>query len=288
MSQPARISLEFFPPRSEEMAAQLTASLRRLLPYGPLYCTVSYGAGGSTRGGTARWVRRIRREYGFDCAPHLTHVSHTREEVREIIRDYVAKGVRRMIALRGDVPEGGISGAARERGYSSTVQLVQDMKAAGVREVMVGAHPEHGGGGSGQLRSHVEFVRRKLDAGADLAITQFFLNNEKYYRLRDAFAAAGLENRLAPGIMPLHNVRQVFSFAGKTSVEVPRALRAQFEKVGDDRGAEKAVADRFSLDQVRDLARHGVERFHLYTMNRAPLTAAICAALGLRAADPPS
>ena len=283
MNRPAKISLEFFPPRTEKLTAMLEATLARVLPYGPLYCTVSYGAGGSTRDGTARWVRRIRREYGSDCAPHLTHVSHTREEVREIVRDYVEQGVRRMIALRGDIPADGVPEEVRERGYSSTVELIADLRASGIREVMVGAHPEHGGGESAALRQHLEFVKQKLDAGATLAITQFFLDNDRYYRLRDVFAAAGVEKLLAPGIMPLHNFRQVFSFAGKTHVEVPAALRSRFEQAADDADAVREIADGFTLDQVRDLAENGVQRFHIYTMNRAPLTAAICEALGLSA-----
>lgn len=283
MNGPARISLEFFPPRTEELTAMLNASLKRLLPYGPLYCTVSYGAGGTTRAGTARWVQRIRRDYGVDCAPHLTHVSHTRDEVREIVGDYVAQGVRRMIALRGDIPADGVPEEAREHGYSSTVELIADLKAGGIREVMVGAHPEHGGGEPAGLQQHVGFVKEKLDAGATLAITQFFLDNDRYYRLRDAFVAAGIEQFLAPGIMPLHNYKQVFSFAGKTHVGVPSALRARFEKAADDPDAVREIAEGFSLDQVRNLAENGVERFHIYTMNRAPLTAAICEALGLSA-----
>lgn len=288
MSQATKISLEFFPPRTEEMTALLKASLKRLLSYGPFFCTVSYGAGGSTREGTAHWVRRIRRDYGFDCAPHLTHVSHTREEVREIVRDYVAQGVRRMIALRGDIPANGIPDEVRERGYPSTLELIADLKAAGIRDVMVGAHPEHGGGGPEALKRHVAFVKSKLDAGATLAITQFFLDNDRYYRLRDAFAAAGIDHLLAPGIMPLHNYRQVFSFAGKTQVEVPAALRARFERAADDPDAVTAIADGFSLNQVRDLAGNGVQRFHIYTMNRAPLTAAICETLGLSSPEPQS
>lgn len=288
MSRPATLSLEFFPPRTEEMTATLKATLDRLVPYRPLCCTVSYGAGGSTRNGTARWVRRIPREYGVDCAPHLTHVSHTRAEVRGIIREYVAEGVSRMIALRGDRPADGIPDEIARRGYSSTVGLVQDMRAAGVREVMVGTHPEHAGGDPDSLRRHVEFVKEKLDAGATLAITQFFLDNGRYYRLRDAFARAGLERLLAPGIMPLHNFRQVFSFAGKTGVEVPPALRERLEQAADDGGAAEEISRRFSVGQVQDLAENGVERFHIYTMNRAPLTAAICEALGLNASGPQS
>ena len=280
MNPPAKISLEFFPPRTEELTAMLKATLKHLLPHGPLFCTVSYGAGGSTRGGTARWVRRIRQDYGIDCAPHLTHVSHTRGEVREIVRDYLAQGVRRMIALRGDIPAEGIPDAVRNRGYASTVELIADLRAAGIREVMVGAHPEHGGGGRADLRRHVQFVKQKLDAGATLAITQFFLDNNKYYRLRDAFAAEGIEPLVAPGVMPLHNYRQVFSFAGKTHVEVPGALLARLEKAADDPAEVTKIAEDFSVNQVRDLADNGVERFHIYTMNRAPLTAAICEALG--------
>ncbi|MDE0678682.1 MAG: methylenetetrahydrofolate reductase [Gammaproteobacteria bacterium] len=283
MSRPPKISLEFFPPRTEELTAMLEASLRRLLPYGPLYCTVSYGAGGSTREGTARWVRRIRQDFGIDCAPHLTHVSHTRDEVREIVRGYVAQGVRRMIALRGDIPADGIPDKVRKRGYSSTVELIADLRVEGINEVMVGTHPEHGGGDSASLRRHLEFVKQKLDAGATLAITQFFLDNHRYYRLRDVFAGAGMEHLLAPGIMPLHNYRQVFSFAGKTHVEVPSALRDRFQRAGENPDAVRQVAEGFSLDQVRDLADNGVERFHIYTMNRAPLTAAICETLGLSA-----
>ena len=288
MNPPAKISLEFFPPRSAEMVALLNASLKRLMPFGPLFCTVSYGAGGSTREGTAQWVRRIRREYGLDCAPHFAHVSHTREEVAEIVRNYVAEGVRRMIALRGDLPEGGVPESVKQRGYSSTVELVRDLKAAGMREIMVGAHPEHGGGAPAALKRHVEFVKEKLDAGAALAITQFFLDNGKYYRLRDAFAAAGIDHMLAPGIMPLHNYRQVFSFAARTQVDVPAALRNRLEQADEDPDAVREIASRFSVDQVRDLAANGVQRFHIYTMNRAPVTAAICEALGLSAAGGPS
>lgn len=287
MSPHPEISLEYFPPRSEEMALRLSETLGVLIPYGPLFCTVSYGAGGSTREGTANWVRRIRRDYGVDCAPHLTHITHTREEVREIVAEYLAEGVRRMIALRGDIPSGGVPRNARERGYASTLELIADVKALGIREIMVGAHPEHSGGDKTALGRHVEFIKRKLDAGADLAITQFFLENSRYYRLRDAFAAAGIDDRLAPGIMPLYSVRHVFSFAGKTHVEVPKALRNRFDKVAGDAEAAGRIARRFSVDQVRDLAEQGVKRFHIYTMNRAPLTAAICEALGLSPAAAP-
>lgn len=288
MSRKPEISLEFFPPRSEDMTLRLYKTLKVLTPCGPLFCTVSYGAGGSNRGGTASWVHRIRRDYGVDCAPHLTHVTHTREEVRGIVKEYLSEGVTRMVALRGDIPADGVPLAAREHGYASTLELITDVKALGMHEVMVGAHPEHGGGDEAALREHVEFVKQKLDAGATLAITQFFLDNDRYYRLRDAFAAAGIEHKLAPGIMPLHNHKQVFSFAGKTHVGVPSALRARFERAADDPDAVRQISDRFSLGQVRDLAVNGVERFHIYTMNRAPLTAAICGALGLRAPGPRS
>ncbi len=283
-----RISLEYFPPRSEEMALRLAKTLDALIPYGPLFCTVSYGAGGSTREGTANWVRRIRRDYGMDCAPHLTHITHTRDEVREIVRAYLAEGVTRMIALRGDIPAAGVPGAARDYGYESTLEMIADLKALGIREVIVGAHPEHSGGDKAALARHAEFVKRKLDAGADLAITQFFLDNSRFYRLRDAFAAAGIGDRLAPGIMPLYSVRQVFSFAGKTHVEVPQALKNRFDKVDGDSEAGGRIARRFSVDQVRDLAEQGVERFHLYTMNRAALPEAIFEALGMSPAAPPS
>ncbi len=287
MSQPPGISLEYFPPRSEEMALRLTETLAELVRYRPLFCTVSYGAGGSTREGTASWVRRIRGEYGVDCAPHLTHVTHTRQEVREIAGEYLSEGVRRMIALRGDIPKDGVPAAARKHGYASTLELIADLRALGIREVMVGAHPEHSGGGKAALRQHVEFVKRKLDAGASLAITQFFLDNSRFYRLRDAFASAGIDHCLAPGIMPLYSVRGVFSFASKTHVEAPKALKDRFDQLAGDAEATSRLARRFSVDQVRDLAEQGVERFHIYTMNRAPLTAAICEALGLSPAPPP-
>ena len=288
MSSAPSVSLEFFPPRSQEMTARLHGSLTRLLPYGPAFCTVSYGAGGSTRHGTAEWVRRIRLDYGVDCAPHLAHISHACEEVRAIVGGYLADGVRRVIAVRGDLPQDGVPEEVRGRGYASTVDLVAELKAAGVREIMVGAHPEHGAGDEIAIRRHVEFLQKKMDAGADLAITQFFLDNTRFYRLRDACSAAGIDHRLAPGIMPLHNVHQVLSFARKTRVSIPEALRARLEKAEDDPAALRGIADRFSLNQVRDLACHGVERFHLFTMNRAPLTAAICEALGLAASATPA
>ena len=287
MNLKPRISLEYFPPRSEAMALRLAETLKVLVPYGPLFCTVSYGAGGSTRHGTANWVRRIRRDYGVDCAPHLTHVTHTRDEVREIVDTYRSEGVTRMIALRGDIPAAGVPPAARDHGYASTLELITDLRARGIRHVMVGAHPEHSGGDKAALAEHVEFVKQKLDAGADLAISQFFLDNSRYYRLRDAFVAAGIDDRLAPGIMPLYSVQHVFSFAGKTHVAVPNALRKRFDEVAHDAEATDRLARRFTVDQVRDLAEHGVERFHIYTMNRAPLTAAIFEALGMTPAAPP-
>ena len=281
------VSLEFFPPRSEETAADLRRTLTRLLPYRPVFTTVSYGAGGSTRHGTATWVRRIRRDYHVDCAPHLTHVSHSREEVRAITGEYLADGVRRVIALRGDLPPEGVTGTTRRGGYASTVDLVADLKSAGLREVIVAAHPEHEGGDRSAIRGHVEFLKKKMDAGANLAITQFFLDNSKYYRLRDACASEGIDDRLAPGIMPLHNVRQVIAFAAKTGVEVSQRLHACLAQVEGDPDAVRAAARRFSLDQVRDLARQGVERFHIYTMNRVPLTESICRSLGLTASVTP-
>ena len=281
------ISLECFPPRSEDMAARLEATLKALIPYEPVFCTVSYGAGGSTREGTARWVRRIRQDYGVDCAPHLTHITHTRDEVRGIVADYISEGVARMVALRGDIPEKGVPPPARQYGYASTLELISDLKAGGIREVMVGAHPEHGGGDQAGLRQHADFVKQKLDAGADMAITQFFLDNSRFYRLRDVFAAAGIADRLAPGIMPLYNVGHVFSFAGKTQVEVPKALRNRFDQVAGDAESVRLAAQEFSALQVRDLAENGIERFHIYTMNRAPMTTTILEALGLTAAPPP-
>ena len=266
------------------MALRLQGTLARLVPYGVRYCTVSYGAGGSTRKGTAEWVRRIRHEYGVDCAPHLTHVSHGRDEVRSIVSEYLSAGVRRIVAIRGDLPPDGMSKPTRAQGYRSTVEMVADLRAAGVPEISVGAHPEHGGGDPSALRCHVEFLKKKLDAGADVAITQFFLDNDRFYRLRDACAAVGMDHCLVPGIMPLHNVRQVFSFARKTHVNVPEPLVARLENLKNDPRAARTIADRFSVDQVRDLAAQGVERFHVYTMNRAPLTEAICRALGLTTA----
>lgn len=284
MSSSPSVSLEFFPPRSNEMTLRLQGTLSRLVPYGVQYCTVSYGAGGSTRKGTAEWVRRIRQDYGVDCAPHLTHVSHGRDEVRSIVGEYLSAGVQRIVAIRGDLPPDGMPESARAQGYGSTVEMVADLRAIGVREVTVGAHPEHGGGDPSALRRHVDFLEKKLDAGADAAITQFFLDNDRFYRLRDACAVVGIDHCLVPGIMPLHNVWQVFSFARKTHVNVPRPLCVRLENVRNDPHAVQTIASHFSVSQVRDLASQGVERFHVYTMNRAPLTEVLCEALGLSTA----
>jgi len=282
---PVSVSFEFFPPKSEEMEKTLWEAIARLAPLEPSFVSVTYGAGGSTRERTHATVARIVKETRLEPAAHLTCVGASREEIDAVIRAYGAAGVRHIVALRGD-PPGGLEApyVAPPNGYQSTADLVGAIKAAGDFEVSVSAYPEKHPQ-SPTLLHDIETLKRKIDAGADRAITQFFFDNAVYFRFLDLAAAAGITIPIVPGVAPVQNFKQTASFARKAGASVPAWLAERFEGLDDDPVARGLVAAAVCAEQVTDLVDHGVSHLHFYTMNRADLAFAICHLIGLRTKD---
>jgi len=278
-----RVSFEFFPPKSAEMEAALWEAIDRLAPLRPHFVSVTYGAGGSTRERTHQTVERIVRETGLCPAAHLTCVSATRDEVRDVVRGYWRAGVRHIVALRGD-PAGGIGTpyVVTPGGYADTAELVADIRAIGDFEVTVSAYPERHPE-SPSVEADIEALKRKVEAGATRAITQFFFENDTYLRYVDRVRAAGIDIPVVPGIVPVQNFRQTAGFAARTGASVPAWLAERFEGLENDPATRKLVAAAVAAEQVLDLVDRGVADFHFYTMNKADLVYAICHLLGLRA-----
>lgn len=281
MTEPL-VSFEFFPPKTPAMEETLWASVEKLAPLSPQFVSVTYGAGGSTRERTHRTVRRIAEETSLPAAAHLTCVAATRAEVDEVIRAYWEAGVRHIVALRGDMPEGpGTPYAAHPGGYANAAELVAGIKAVAPFEVSVAAYPEcHPD--SGDWQSDIDNLARKVDAGADRAITQFFFDNALFDAYRERVAARGIEVPLVPGIIPIHSFAQVQRFAGMCGASIPPGLAERFEGLENDAETRRLVAAAIAAEQVFDLMRRGVDRFHFYTMNRADLVYALCRLIGLR------
>ena len=277
-----RVSFEFFPPKIPEMEATLWASVERLAPLSPNFVSVTYGAGGSTRERTHNTVARIVRETSLRPAAHLTCVAASRAEVNEVVESYWDAGVRHIVALRGD-PVAGI-GAKYEPhpgGYEQTCDLVAGIKKIGDFEVSVSAYPEkHPEAAS--LEADIDALKRKVDCGADRAITQFFFDNDLYLRYVDAVRARGIDIPLVPGILPVQNFKQAANFAARAGASVPAWLEHRFEGLDQDIDTRKLIAAAVAAEQVLDLVDRGVTEFHFYTMNRADLVYAVCHLLGLR------
>ena len=277
-----RVSFEFFPPKNDEAEAGLWEAVERLAPLDPLFASVTYGAGGTTRERTHGTVARMVRETDIRPAAHLTCVGATREEVDAVIRSYGEAGVRHIVALRGD-PSTGV-GARYEPhpgGYAHSADLVAGIKALGDFEVSVSAYPEKHPE-SPSLAFDIDILKAKVDAGATRAITQFFFDNEHYLRYIDRVREAGIDIPIVPGIVPVQNFRQVRNFAERCGTEVPKRLADRFEGLEDDVATRKLVAAAVAAEQVFDLVDRGVSDFHFYTMNKADLVYAICHLLGLR------
>lgn len=281
-----RVSFEFFPPKAPEMEATLWSSIERLAPLNPHFVSVTYGAGGSTRERTHNTVARILRETSLKPAAHLTCVAATRDEVNEVVAGYWEVGVRHIVALRGD-PVAGI-GATYEPhpgGYERTCDLVAGIKKVGDFEVSVSAYPEkHPEAAS--LETDIDALKRKVDCGADRAITQFFFDNDLYLRYLDMVRSGGIDIPIVPGILPVQNFKQAASFAERAGASIPQWLAARFEGLEHDVETRKLIAAAVAAEQVFDLLDRGVTEFHFYTMNRADLVFAICHLLGLRAQQP--
>ncbi len=281
MHQPPVVSFEFFPPASEAMEERLYASIRRLAPLRPQFVSVTYGADGSTRERTHRVVERIVSETDLTCAPHLTCVGASREQVLDIARQYADMGIRHIVALRGDPPAGSKTYRPHPQGFAYASDLVAGLKTVADFEITVAAYPEVHPEASSPL-SDLENLKRKIDAGASRAITQFFFDNERYLRFRDLCVAAGIDVPIVPGLLPITRFPQLLKFAGQCGASVPEWLRQRFDGLDDDPETRQLIAASVAIDQVQFLRRHGVEEFHFYTLNRSELSYAICHTLGLR------
>lgn len=281
-SIPARASFEFFPPNSDEMENTLWASIERLAPLNPSFVSVTYGAGGSTRERTHATVERILNETTLKPAAHLTCVNASKEEVDEVVRSYWDIGVRQIVALRGD-PIGGIDTKFESHvdGYQSSVELIDGIKRIGDFDISVSAYPERHPE-SISLDKDLDLIKRKVDAGASQAITQFFFEPETYLRFLEQVRKAGISIPVIPGIMPVTNFKALAKMAAGTGTSVPDWMAYRYEGLEDDLATRKLVGATVAADLCSALYEEGVEDFHFYTLNRSDLTFAICHILGMR------
>jgi methylenetetrahydrofolate reductase (NADPH) len=278
--QPFGLSLEFFPPKSEEMEAQLWEAVEQLSPWQPDFVSVTYGAGGSTQEPTLAAVRRMIGEARVATAAHLTCVDASKQEVKAVVEEYRAAGVRRIVALRGDPTTGlGTAYLPHPQGFSDTADLVRTLVAYGDFDVSVSAYPERHPE-SPDIAADIDTLKRKADAGAARALTQLFFDNDIFERYLEKVRAAGIGIPIVPGIMPIQNLTQLKRFARRCGASVPAFLDARFEGL-DEKPEERAkVAADVAAEQIEDLMRRGLDEFHIYTMNRAPLVSAVLERLG--------
>ena len=276
------VSFEFFPPKTGKMEEALWASVTRLAPFCPEFVSVTYGAGGSTRERTHATVTRIMKETALRPAAHLTCVDATREEVDAVARAYWDAGVRHIVALRGD-PAGGVGQhyAPTPGGYVNAADLVAGLKKIANFEISVGGYPEKHPE-SPSLQADIDNLKAKVDAGADRIITQFGFDNTHFLRFVERARAVGIWVPITPGIVPIHNFRQVAGFAVRAGASVPAWLARRFEGLDTDQQTTHLVAAAVATEQVMDLVDQGIRTFHFYTLNRADLVYAICHLLGLR------
>jgi methylenetetrahydrofolate reductase (NADPH) len=280
-----RVSFEFFPPKTEEMEKTLWEAIGRLAPLAPSFVSVTYGAGGSTRERTHATVKRIIAETALAPAAHLTCVAADRAEVDGVIHSYAAAGVRHIVALRGD-PAGGAGEryAPHPQGYRNGADLVAGIKRIADIEVSVSAYPEKHPD-SPSVDADIDMLQAKVDAGASRAITQFFFDNDLYFRYLDRVRARGINVPVVPGILPVQNFKQMRVFAERCGTSVPAWLADRFAGLETDAATRRLIAAAVAAEQVVDLVDRGVTDFHFYTMNRADLVFAICHLLGVRALE---
>ena len=276
-----RLSFEFFPPRTDKLEEQLWACIRRLEPLAPRFVSVTYGAGGTTQERTHATVARLVSDTTLTPAAHLTCVGATREEVDEVARRYWQAGVRHIVALRGDPPAGAVRYEPHPGGYAQAEDLVRGLKRIGDFEISVGAYPEvHPAAVSAE--ADLDFLKRKIDAGATRAITQYFFDAEVYLRFLDRCLAAGITVPIVPGIMPVTNFASVQRFSAMCGASVPGWMGQLFEGLDDDPETRKLLAASVAAETCARLQEEGFSDFHFYTLNRAELVYAICRVLGVR------
>jgi methylenetetrahydrofolate reductase (NADPH) len=281
LSGDCEISFEFFPPKTEKMEDQLWDSVVALAPLEPRFVSVTYGAGGTTRERTHNTVARIVRETSIPAAAHLTCVEASRGEIADVANAYWDAGVRHIVALRGDAPTSDGKFVPHPDGYASAAELVDGLRKLHPFEISVSAYPEtHPEALS--AASDIDFLKRKLDAGASRAITQFFFEPETFFRFRDATAAAGINAEIVPGIMPVSNFASIVRMSKMTGTAIPKWMAHLFDGLDDHPAARQLVAATIAAEMCRRLYAGGVRDFHFYTLNRAELSYAICHLLGKR------
>ena len=269
------VSFEFFPPRTSEMEQTLWNSIDRLSSLKPKFVSVTYGANSGERDRTHSIIKGIKDRTGLEAVPHLTCIDATRDELRTIARDYWQNGIRHIVALRGDLPPG----SGKPDMYAS--DLVTLLKDVADFDISVAAYPEvHPEAKSAQ--ADLLNLKRKVDAGANRAITQFFFDVESYLRFRDRCVSAGIDVEIIPGILPVSNFKQAKKFADMTNVRIPAWMSTMFDGLDDDAETRKLVGANIAMDMVKILSREGVKDFHFYTLNRAEMSYAICHTLGVR------
>jgi methylenetetrahydrofolate reductase (NADPH) len=275
------VSFEFFPPSTEKMEQTLWESVERLAPLSPDFVSVTYGAGGSTRERTHAIVSRIQKEKGITAAAHLTCVAASRDEVNAVAENYWAEGIRNIVALRGDPPEGQTKYEPHPDGYPFAVDLVAALKKIADFDISVAAYPEvHPEAQSAD--ADLDNLKRKIDAGASRAITQFYFDAATYLRFRDRASDAGITVPIIPGILPVTNFKQVTKFSAMCGASVPDWMADLFTGLDGDPGTRQLVAATVTAEHCRVLQSEGVDKIHFYTLNRADLTYAICHILGIR------
>jgi methylenetetrahydrofolate reductase (NADPH) len=276
------VSFEFFPPKREKMEQTLWESIKTLEPLHPRFVSVTYGAGGSTRERTHSTVERILKETSLTPAAHLTCVCATREEVDEVARSYWDAGVRHIVALRGDPPEAGVPYSQHPGGYKNAAELVAGLKKIAPFDISVAAYPEMHPD-SGTRQADLDNLRRKVDAGADRAITQFFFSPECFLRFQDEVADAGIKIEIVPGVMPVTNFAGIQRMAANCGTDLPIWLSGLFQGLDDLPAARQLIAATVAAELCGQLYAGGIRHFHFYTLNRAELSYAICHLLGVRA-----
>ena len=278
-----RVSFEFFPPKNADMEEKLWSTIDRLQTLNPDFVSVTYGAGGSTKEPTGRTVKRMIDETDLKALAHLTCVNAPKEHVNETVREYKSYGVRGFVALRGDPATGmGTPYVAHPEGYQSSSDLIAGIKAIDPDfDIFVSAYPEKHPE-SRDFATDIDLLKRKVDAGATRAITQFFFDNDLYEAYVEKVRRAGIYIPILPGILPVHNFRQVTNFCSRSGTHVPSWLAERFEGLDNDPQTHALVASAVAAEQVLDLVERGVQDFHFYTMNRSDLVFAICHLIGIR------
>lgn len=281
MSQ-LHVSFEFFPPKTPAMQERLWQSVQKLAPLAPDFVSVTYGAGGSTRERTHETVSRIVKEKSLPVAAHLTCVAATREEVDSVLKDYWAAGVKHIVALRGDPPGGpGDPYTPHPGGYANAAELAEGARKIAPFEISVGCYPEKHPD-SPSLTADLDMLKRKIDAGATRAISQFFYDNDAFLRYLDRVRGAGIDIPIVPGVMPVTSFKGLRKMADLCGTTLPGRLVKLFQNLDEDPATRQLIAATVAAEQCLELAEAGIEHFHFYTLNRDDLSYALCHMLGVR------